>query len=70
MRKYKDLSLLNLLYLQAEISELRKEWEEEVAADAVATGHVHADGDGERRLWDYHWAAMASGMERGVEGGR
>lgn len=51
VRKHKDLSLLDLLYRQAEIHALRAEWEAAVAAD----------GDGERRVWDYHWGAMARG---------
>lgn len=75
VRKYKDLSLMNLLYLQAEIHQLRKEWDEEVQQDSRAglneperEGEVH--GPGERRLWDYHWAAMAEGKKRGLEGKR
>lgn len=81
VRKYKDLSMLNLLYLQAEIHELRKEWNQEVAADARAglddSGReVEGEGEeeehppGERRVWDYHWAAMAAGRERGLGGRR
>lgn len=63
VRKYKDLSLLNLLYLQAEIYQLRRDWEAEVAADA-------RDTQTERRLWDYHWWAMANGRSKGLGGRR
>lgn len=58
VRKYKELSLLNLLYLQAEIHQLRTDWEFIVAADA-------RDTETQRSKWDFHWWAMANGGANG-----
>lgn len=64
VRKYKELSLLNLLYLQAEIHQLQTDWEYQVAADA------RPDADPRRRQWDYHWWAMVDGEAQGLGGQR
>lgn len=64
VRKYKELSLLNLLYLQAEIHQLQTDWEYQVAADA------RPDADPRRRQWDYHWWAMVDGRAQGLGGQR
>lgn len=63
VRRYKELSLLNLLYLQAEIHQLRTDWESIVAADA-------RDTDTQRSQWDFHWWAMANGQANGLGGQR
>lgn len=70
-RRYRDLSTLNLLYLQAELYQLRTELEREVAADArVGLGGFCPGGEGgERGKWDYHWRLMATGGLR-TEGRR
>lgn len=64
VRKYKELSLLNLLYLQAEIHQLQTDWEYQVAADA------RPEADPRRRQWDYHWWAMVDGEAQGLGGQR
>ncbi|KAJ4386161.1 hypothetical protein N0V93_009054 [Gnomoniopsis smithogilvyi] len=63
VRKYKELSLLNLLYLQAEIHQLRTDWECIVADDA-------RDTETQRGQWDFHWWAMANGEANGFGGQR
>lgn len=55
---------MNLLYLQAEIHYLKTELDEETAADAAC------DEGQERYHWDYHWRALATSTERGVDGRR
>lgn len=47
IRRYKELSLMNLLYLQAEIQQLKANLDKETAADAMDKESV------ERRYWDY-----------------
>lgn len=64
VRKYKELSLLNLLYLQAEIHQLQTDWEYQVTADAKPDAHPR------RRQWDYHWWAMVDGKAQGLGGHR
>lgn len=54
MRRYKDLSTLNLLYLQAELYQLKLELDRETAADA------RCPADDERGDWDYHWRLLAT----------
>lgn len=63
VRRYKEISLMNLLYLQAEIHHLKTELKAETEADARQEG-------GERLIWDYHWFTLASSGERDVAGGR
>lgn len=63
VRKYKELSMLNLLYLQAEIHDCRTEWEFRVASDA-------RDTETARGMWDYHWWAMSNGEASGLGGQR
>lgn len=60
IRRHKELSLMNLLYLQAEIHQLKSELDEETAEDA-------ADREtAERGRWDYHWFSLATSGERGM----
>lgn len=62
IRRFKDLSTQNLLYLQAEIYQLRFELDRETAADAQ---YPRTD---ERSNWDYHWRLLAtSGQRPGVD---
>lgn len=62
IRRFKDLSTQNLLYLQAELYQLRFELDRETAADAQCPP---AD---ERSKWDYHWRLLAtSGQRPGVD---
>lgn len=58
MRQFKDLSTQNLLYLQAEIYQLRFELDRETAADAQ---YPRTD---ERSNWDYHWRLLATSGQR------
>lgn len=58
MRRYRDLSTLNLLYLQAELYQLKEQLDKETAADmGYPEGH-------ERRNRDYHWRLLATSGER------
>lgn len=59
-RRYKKLSLMNLLYLQAEIHHLSAALDKETAADALDRDSV------ERRYWDYHWLSLATSGSRGA----
>lgn len=62
IRRFKDLSTQNLLYLQAELYQLRFELDRETAADSQCP---HTD---ERSRWDYHWRLLAtSGQRPGVD---
>ena len=62
IRRFKDLSTQNLLYLQAEMYQLRFELDREAAADAQCP---RAD---ERSNWDFHWRLLAtSGQRPGVD---
>lgn len=62
MRRFKDLSTQNLLYLQAEIYQLRFELDRETAADA------QCQRTDERSNWDFHWRLLAtSGQRQGVD---
>lgn len=63
IRRYKDLSILNLLYLQAELYQLKFELDRETAADA------QCPEDDERSDWDYHWRLLATSGQR-TEGKR
>lgn len=58
MRRFKDLSTQNLLYLQAELYQLRFELDRETAADAQ---YPRTD---ERSNWDYHWRLLATSGQR------
>lgn len=59
IRRYKELSLMNLLYLQAEIHHLKAELDVETAADALDRESC------ERRYWDFHWASLSTSGDRG-----
>lgn len=62
MRRFKDLSTQNLLYLQAELYQLRFELDRETAADAQ---YPRTD---ERSNWDFHWRLLAtSGQRPGID---
>lgn len=62
MRRFKDLSTQNLLYLQAELYQLQFELDGEVTADA------QYPRTNERSNWDYHWRLLAtSGQRPGVD---
>lgn len=62
MRKFKDLSTQNLLYLQAELYQLRFELDRETAADA------QCQRTDERSNWDFHWRLLAtSGQRPGID---
>ncbi|KAK7715210.1 hypothetical protein SLS64_003908 [Diaporthe eres] len=62
MRRFKDLSTQNLLYLQAELYQLRFELDKETAADAR---YPRTD---ERSNWDFHWRLLAtSGQRQGID---
>lgn len=63
IRRYKDLSILNLLYLQAELYQLKFELDRETEADAKCPE------DDERSDWDYHWRLLATSGQR-TEGKR
>lgn len=54
MRRYRDLSTLNLLYLQAELYQLKHELDRETAAD------MRCPVDDERSNWDYNWRLLAT----------
>jgi hypothetical protein len=54
MRRFRDLSTLNLLYLQAELYQLKYELDRETAAD------MRCPGNNERSDWDYHWRLLAT----------
>lgn len=54
MRRFRDLSTLNLLYLQAELYQLKFELDRETAVD------MDCHEDDERSLWDYHWRLLAT----------
>lgn len=58
IRRYKDMSILNLLYLQAELYQLKFELDRETAAD------VQCPEDDERSDWDYHWRLLATSGQR------
>ncbi|POS81364.1 hypothetical protein DHEL01_v200245 [Diaporthe helianthi] len=58
MRRFKDPSTQNLLYLQAELYQLRFELDEETAADA------QYQRDEERSNWDFHWRLLATSGQR------
>lgn len=60
IRRHKELSLMNLLYLQAEIHQLKSELDKETAADAADRGFT------ERGSWDHHWFSLATSGERGT----
>lgn len=51
---------MNLLYLQAEIHQLKADLNKETAADAMDKENV------ERRYWDYHWFSLATSLDRGA----
>ncbi|ROW10220.1 hypothetical protein VMCG_01754 [Cytospora schulzeri] len=53
-RRFRDLSTLNLLYLQAELYQLKHELDRETAAD------MRCPGNNERSDWDYHWRLLAT----------
>lgn len=57
---YKELSLVNLLYLQAETHQLKAELDKETASDAMEKR------DRGKRYWDYHWFILATSAHRGV----
>lgn len=59
VRRYRELSLMNLLYLQAEIHHLKTKLDTETAADAKDKRSY------ERRYWDFHWATLATSGNRG-----
>lgn len=62
MRRFKDLSTQNLLYLQAELYQLQFELDREAAGDA------QYPRTNERSNWDYHWRLLAtSGQRSGVD---
>lgn len=61
MRRFKDLSTQNLLYLQAELYQLRFELDREAAADAQFS---RTD---ERSNWDFHWNLLATSGQRGCD---
>lgn len=63
VRRYQQLSLQNLLYLQAEIHQLKVELDKETKADSE-------EKQGERTIWDFHWWLLATSPARGVGGGR
>ncbi|KAK7731094.1 hypothetical protein SLS53_008812 [Cytospora paraplurivora] len=54
MRRFKDLSTLNLLYLQAELYQLKYELDRETAKD------MRCPVNDERQGWDYHWRLLAT----------
>lgn len=64
VRRYQELSLQNLLYLQAEIHMLKTDLDKETAADSRAPGEC------ERSVWDYHWWSLATSPARGIGEGR
>ena len=62
LRRFKDLSTQNLLYLQAELYQLRFELDREATADA------QCQRTDERSNWDFHWRLLAtSGQRPGVD---
>ncbi|KAJ0123666.1 hypothetical protein J7T55_012132 [Diaporthe amygdali] len=61
MRRFKDLSTQNLLYLQAELYQLKFELDREAAADAQ---FPRSD---ERSNWDFHWNLLATSGQRGCD---
>lgn len=54
MRRFRDLSTLNLLYLQAELYQLKYELDRETAKD------MRCPVNDERQNWDYHWRLLAT----------
>lgn len=58
MRRFKDLSTQNLLYLQAELYQLRFELDQETAKDA------QYERNDERSNWDFHWRLLATSGQR------
>lgn len=58
MRRFRDLSTLNLLYLQAELYQLGDELDEETGRDMLC------GEDSERKFWDYHWWLLATSEVR------
>ncbi|KUI62585.1 hypothetical protein VP1G_09710 [Cytospora mali] len=54
MRRFRDLSTLNLLYLQAELYQLKSELDRETCAD------MRCPSNDERSNWDYHWRLLAT----------
>ncbi|KAF3760006.1 hypothetical protein M406DRAFT_335217 [Cryphonectria parasitica EP155] len=59
VRRYKELSVMNLLYLQAQIHSLKTQLDQEIAADAASVDNT------ERPLWNYHWLSLATSGTRG-----
>ncbi|KUI64123.1 hypothetical protein VM1G_10914 [Cytospora mali] len=54
MRRFRDLSTLNLLYLQAELYQLKYELDRETRAD------MRCPRNDERSDWDFHWRLLAT----------
>lgn len=53
-RRFRDLSTLNLLYLQAELYQLGDELDRETGRDMLC------GEESERSDWDYHWWLLAT----------